>query len=209
MKEGNGSNESYILNHSEIYEECPNLNSMEIFEDEICKSSINEGNEESIAVIDKSSNSFSIEESFLHSSNNLKNIRLKNPNRLVIAQININSLRNKFDLLVQIISNNVDILLVSETKIDSSFPNAQFYIAGYNVYRRDRNLNGGGILLYVKEDIPSNSLSINTSFETFFIEINIRKKKWLIGCTYNPKSNLISSHLEQIGRNLDKYLLTS
>ena len=50
----------------------------------------------------------------------LKNTRLKNPNRLIIAQLNINSLRNKFDSLVQILHNNLDILLISETKIDSS-----------------------------------------------------------------------------------------
>ena len=52
----------------------------------------------------------------------LKNIRLKNPNRLIIAQLNINSLRNKFDSLVRILHYNLDILLISETKIDSSFP---------------------------------------------------------------------------------------
>ena len=31
----------------------------------------------------------------------LKNTRLKNPNRLIIAQFNINSLRNKFESLVR------------------------------------------------------------------------------------------------------------
>ena len=149
-----------------------------------------------------------VDESFLDSDKNLKNIRLKNSNRLIIAQLNINSLRNKFDFLVQIMSNNVDLFLVSETKIDSSFPNAQFHIAGYTMYRRDRNLNGGGILLYIKEDIPSSLLMIDNYFEAFYVEINIRKRKWLIGCTYNPKSSLISTHLDQIGKNLDKYMLT-
>ena len=62
---------------------------------------------------------------------NLKNTRLKNPNRLIIAQLNINSLRNKFDSLVRMLHNNLDILLSSETKIDSSFPTTQFQIEGY------------------------------------------------------------------------------
>ena len=48
----------------------------------------------------------------------LKNTRLKNPNRFIIAQFNIHSLRSKFDLLVQTLHNNLDILLISETKID-------------------------------------------------------------------------------------------
>ena len=36
--------------------------------------------------------------------------------------------------------NNLDILLISETKIDFSFPTAQFQI--YSAYRLDRNVNG-------------------------------------------------------------------
>ena len=109
---------------------------------------------------------------------------------------------------MQIVNNNVDILLVSETKIDSSFPDAQFHIIGYTAYRLDRTQNGGGLLLYVKEDIPSNMLNIDTSIESFFIEIHVRKKKWLVGCSYNPKTISISTHLEVIGRCLDKCLST-
>ena len=52
----------------------------------------------------------------------LKNIRQKHSNRLVIAQLNINSIRNKFTSLSNMIKDNIDILLISETKIDSSFP---------------------------------------------------------------------------------------
>ena len=63
-------------------------------------------------------------------TNILKSTRLKNPNRLIIAQLNINSLRNKFDSLAPMLHNNLDILLVSETKIDSSFLTGQFQIEG-------------------------------------------------------------------------------
>ena len=135
----------------------------------------------------------------------LKNTRLKNPNRLIIAQLNINSLRNKFDSLVRMLHNNLDILLISETKIDSSFPTTQFQIEGYTTYRLDRNTNGGGILLYIREDIPSTLLNSDMSIESSYIEINIRKKKWLLVCTYNPNKNLISNHLKEIGKNLDNY----
>ena len=82
----------------------------------------------------------------------LKNTRLKNSNRLIIAQLNINSLRNKFDSLVRMLHNNPDILLIFESKIDSSFPNAQFQIEDYTTYRLDTNANGGGIVLYIRED---------------------------------------------------------
>ena len=48
-------------------------------------------------------------------------LRLKNPNRLICAHLNINSVRNKFYLLSDIIKNNIDILMISEKKLDSSF----------------------------------------------------------------------------------------
>ena len=69
----------------------------------------------------------------------------------------------------------------------------------------DRNSNGGGILLYVREDIPSTLLNTELHIEGFHNEINIRKRKWLLVCTYNPNKNLISNHLKEIGKNLDNY----
>ena len=41
--------------------------------------------------------------------------------------------------------NNIDVLLVSETKIDSSFPTSQFITPGYlPPFRLDRSKNGWG-----------------------------------------------------------------
>ena len=108
---------------------------------------------------------------------NFKNTRLKNPNRLVIAQLHINSLCNKFDSLVRMLHNNLDIILISETKIDFSLAAGQ--IEDCTPYRLDRNANGGGILLYIREDIPSKMLNPNMCIESFSLKINIRKKKWL------------------------------
>ena len=105
--------------------------------------------------LDQSTSSTLTHQLNLDPYSNIENIRSKNPSRLIIAQLNIISLRNKFDSLAEILHNNVDILLISETKIDSSFPTAQFKIKGYTTYRLDRNSNWGGILLYIREDIPS------------------------------------------------------
>ena len=132
----------------------------------------------------------------------LKNARLKNTKRLTIAQLNINSLRNKFDSLVRMLHNILDILLISETKIDSSFPTAQFQIEGYTTYSLDRNANGGGILLFIREELPSTLLNSDMSIENFFIEVNIRKKKCFLFCTYNPNKTLISNHFKEIGKKL-------
>ena len=51
---------------------------------------------------------------------------------------------------------NLDILLLSETKLDNTFPSAQFPRDGFlKPYRPDRCSNGGGILLYMRDGFPS------------------------------------------------------
>ena len=59
------------------------------------------------------------------------------------------------------------------------------------------------MLLYIREDIPSNLLHTDNIIEGFYIEISIRKKKWLADCSYNPHKRFISSHLKELGKNLD------
>ena len=84
----------------------------------------------------------------------LKTLRLKFPQNPIIAQININSIRNKFETLVSLVTSDIDILMISETKIDESFPLSQFMIDGFSMpYRRDRNAHGGGILVYFRNNI--------------------------------------------------------
>ena len=54
------------------------------------------------------------------------------------------------------INNNIDIRMISQTKLDPSFSTGQLHIHGFSEpYSFDRNGNGGGILLYIREDIPS------------------------------------------------------
>ena len=130
----------------------------------------------------------------------LKDFRKSNVNKLVFVQLNINSLRNKFDMLNELIKGFVDVFMISETKLDDSFPEAQFFIDGYHTpFRYDRNGNGGDILLYVCEDIPAKVIHCNfPTSESFFVEINFHKKKWLINCSYNLHKNNIGSNLNVI-----------
>ena len=87
--------------------------------------------------------------------NTLKKTRVSNINRLNIGHLNINSLWNKTEALKSVINGNIDILVITETKIDQSFPIGQFFIEGYSPpFRLDRDVNGGGVIIYVEEDIP-------------------------------------------------------
>ena len=141
------------------------------------------------------------------SERSLKVIRTKNPNRIVLSHLNINSLRNKFDILTDQISGNVDVMVISETKLDDSFPESQFKIPGYSSsFRLDRDQNSGGIMVFVREDITVKFLSFEDKpFETLFIELNFRKKKKLFSCSYNPSKNHISNDLQRLRNSLDLY----
>ena len=140
----------------------------------------------------------------------LKKIKISNANRLVIAHININSLRNKFIDLQFLIKDNIDVLLVTETKLDISFPTSQFIIEGYSTpFRFDRDHRGGGVILYTREDLPCREFKINcdnNALEGIFLELNLRKTKWLIFGGYNFNKCNIEKYLFTLGKILDNYM---
>ena len=71
--------------------------------------------------------------------------------QMIKGTLNINSLSSKFDDLKVLISGTFDILIITETKLDDTYPISQFHIDGYSMpYRPDRNRNGGGVIIYVR-----------------------------------------------------------
>ena len=93
----------------------------------------------------------------------IKDIRISNMNKLMFGHLNINSLRNKFDLFSEQVKGSINILMVSETKLDDSFPEAQFLIEGFHSpFRFDCNANGGGIMLYTFGKISPLSFLVMT-----------------------------------------------
>ena len=97
----------------------------------------------------------------------------------------------------------------SETKIDESFPDSQFKINGFsNLHRVDRNEKGGGIMLLFREDLPVKVLSVDEGHESCYVELILKKTKWLINYSYNPTKN-VSSHPESLSQNLDLCTLKS
>ena len=85
-----------------------------------------------------------------------------------------------FDSTIYMLDRNIDIFLISETKLDDSFPSVQFKIEGFTTpYRYHRNDKGGGLLLYIKEDISSHLLQCKSqcNIESLSVEINLRKRK--------------------------------
>ena len=140
----------------------------------------------------------------------LKSWRAKNRERLTIGSLNINSISNKIDDLRTLISGNLDILVVEETKIDDTFSDESIKIPGFKhkPFRRDRKLGGGGIVTYIREDIPSKRLdlvNVSNDIEVTFIELNLRKTKWLIVSTYLPPWQDKNYYFNSMAKALDVY----
>ena len=134
-------------------------------------------------------------------------VQRENLNRVILAQLNINSIQSKFDLLAEGIKGKVDVYMMSETKIDETFPSRQFFIKGFTPpYRLDWNCHGGGILVYVREDIPSKLIEMKSSSESISIELKLRRKKWLVNCSYNANNSDICDHLRSLGKSLNTLL---
>ena len=58
------------------------------------------------------------------------------------------------------------------------FPSIQFNNDKHNIFTSDPGSKGGGILMYVRDDIPCKLIPMrNSTIEGFFIEPKLRKKK--------------------------------
>ena len=137
----------------------------------------------------------------------MKKLRLKNPKNIIFSYLNINSVRNKFQNMSSLISENVDILIVAETKLDSSFPKTQFVIPGFHhPFRLDVNRRRGGLLVYVKGSITARvltSFSTPADTQTIVFEINLRKEKWIFVAIYKPPSLNSQYFLDTLSDLLD------
>ena len=76
-------------------------------------------------------------------------------------------------------------------------------------FRADRNDKGGGLLLYVKEDIPRRYITVNFTpkIEAIVLEINLKKRKWLLLGIYNPHKDMTNTFLSSIGEKLNELSL--
>ncbi len=138
----------------------------------------------------------------------LKQMRQKYIGKIIIGHLNINSLRNKFETLKSMIHENLDIFIVSETKLDGSFPLNQFKIEGFSEpFRFDRKNGAGGVFIYIRSNIPAKIIKndLPKNIDGLFVEINLHNKKWVIFGGYNPKKANISNFLSHIGNSLDTF----
>ena len=151
-------------------------------------------------------------------SQELKNLRIENPANPIFAYLNINSIRNKFNDLQEVIKSNIDVVMIAETKTDAPFTTAQFLLDNYHQsFRLDINSKSGGILVYLKSSFSSRKLKcyvLLKSIQAIPFELNLRKEKWLVTSIHRPPSqdsefflNSLTIILNQFTKTYDNYLI--
>lgn len=93
-------------------------------------------------------------------------IKQEHHNQGLLIHLNNNSLQNKFEGL-KLINDKLkaSIIVLTETKIDSTYPDDQFRLLNYRIFRNDRRKGGGGVLAYVSDKLPVKRLKLPQTFK--------------------------------------------
>lgn len=113
-----------------------------------------------------------------------------------ISHLNICSLKYKVHEVSSLLNKeNLHVLTISETRLDTSVDDDQIAVSGYCVHRKDRNGYGGGVAIYIQSHIPMNLREdlMDPSVEMLWMEIHLPSsiKPLLLGCCYRrPKTKI-------------------
>ena len=139
----------------------------------------------------------------------IKKLRIRYPNKIIVGNLSIKSLPNKFEQVKDIVLHHIDILVLTETKLDNTFPTAQFLVNGFSEpCQLDRNRIGSGVIIYIREDISNKRLDKHVfpyDVEDLFVELDFRKCKWLLFGTYHPPSQADIYYCDYLNKPFDTY----
>ena len=124
----------------------------------------------------------------------------------IIASFNINSLQSKFEEVKEWLDEQVfDILTVQEAKIDRTFPNSQFYIDGYKLFRKDRTKGGGGIAVYVRDSIAAlRKRKSGESLAHILLDVLLNNRRFAIVRAYKSPSVDNATFTRELSAVLDE-----
>ena len=129
-----------------------------------------------------------------------------NQKGLHFLHANVRSLIPKLSELRLFLSKTkTSVFAATETWLDSSVNDGEIQISGFNVVRRDRSRNGGGVAMYIRDDIaynPRPDLDVD-GLESTWVELLLPKSKGILVCTaYRPPND--SSFLSKFESCLSK-----
>ena len=124
-------------------------------------------------------------------------------NNFIIVHYNINSILapNRIEELTDVCQTlNIDILILSESKVDQNIPNNLITIPGYHEpLRHDRNINGrhgGGVLMYIAEHLPFQHRTElqNNNYQHIWADVRINNNLISINGLYRPPNESAEDH---------------
>lgn len=105
-------------------------------------------------------------------------------NNIIFGNLNVRSLMLHFVDFSELLSKiECDIICITETRLSNSISNQHIKINGYNVVRSDRNTRGGGVAIYLKNQLQFQVLQIPncSSFEHIWITVTYARKRYAVG----------------------------
>ena len=125
-----------------------------------------------------------------------------NTKNFTIFHYNINSItaNGRLEQLSDICSVlHLDVLIITESKLDDTIPTNMITIPGYHdPLRRDRNRNGGGVLIYIAENLIFNhreNLQVQ-DYEHIWVDVKTKNANFAINALYRPPNETSVSHNE-------------
>ena len=126
-----------------------------------------------------------------------------------MAFLNIVSLPKKIDEIRHSMSNkNIDLIAFNETRLDSSFTDNFIHLDNYDIIRKDRSRNGGGVCIYLRSSINYKIRSdlISSDLEAVCVEITKpHSRPFIVTTVYRPPnaSSDFFDHFEQLIKQID------
>ena len=158
-----------------------------------------------------------IEENVENNSNEQKIVptrvlKTSNKTTLKIGCLNVRSLVNKIEQ-IQTLAADFDILIINETWLDITIKDNEVAIQGTNILRKDRNRQGGGVCMYIKNNIRFKEIQLDSDIESLWIKITEKKNSLIVGTIYRPPDarncyyDKILDEIQSIERNTNDLII--
>ena len=126
--------------------------------------------------------------------------------KFTVLYSNVRSLLPKIDhLRITVVNTLPHIICLTETWLSSNISDAEVFLPGYSLYRKDRNREGGGVLIYVDIRIQSQVLSYTTEgLEILWVKLTLCPGSTItVGVYYRPPDSPAQS-IDQLENVLDE-----
>ncbi|MCP3663540.1 MAG: hypothetical protein GY696_13790 [Gammaproteobacteria bacterium] len=111
----------------------------------------------------------------------------------LILSANVNSLPSKLDEMLPIFhSIEPAVFCIQETKLDAKISSTEVAVPNYQLFRKDRNRNGGGVGIYARDSLNPSRVRLNCppGLEVIAVKIKLKRQTCIVISFYCPQKNM-------------------